>query len=81
MHVNLLKSFFRDSTMKIIPTSAAKASSVKRVKYLQIVLIAIALRCKDVLQVCYLTMADRSKATIRRQKNVAHSPIQSRMVK
>ena len=34
-HFDLLKIFFSDSTMKIIPTSDAKASSVKRVKYLE----------------------------------------------
>ncbi len=32
---DLLESFFMDSTTKMIPTSAAKASSVNLVKYLQ----------------------------------------------
>ena len=31
---NLLYNFFKASTIKIIPTKAAKLSSVKRVKYL-----------------------------------------------
>ena len=33
--IDLLESFFMDSTTKMIPTRAAKASSVNLVKYLQ----------------------------------------------
>lgn len=77
--INLLNNFLRDSTMKMIPTRAAKASSVNRVKYLENKLMII--RVPFSFQKEYLTMADRSKATIRRQKNVAQSPIHSLIVR
>ena len=37
----LLKIFFRDSTIKIMPTRDAKASSVNRVKYLKMLLLSV----------------------------------------
>ena len=58
---NVLNNFLTDSTMKMRPTRAAKASSVNLVKY--------------------RTIAERSRATMMRQNKVAHSPIQSLMVR
>ena len=34
-----------------------------------------------VIHICYLTMADKSRATISKQKNVAQRPIQSLIVR
>ena len=66
--------------MKMIPTSAAKASSVNRVKYL-LKILTIIQTWFSIDRSCYLTMADRSSATISKQKNVAQRPIQSLIVK
>ncbi len=66
--------------MKMIPISAANASSVKRVKYLQEKDFFLTRQKKSKCFLHYLTIAERSNATIRRQNRLHQRPIHRRKV-
>ena len=76
---NLLNSFDKDSLMKMMPTRAAKASSVNLTQKSLVGSIFGGSSISYLVK--YLTIAEPSTATMIIQKNDAQSPIQSRIVR